>query len=204
MRRVLKESFGFDRVVGRLTLLIRQAADPSTSASNREALSEYALLKLHDAWAFRCRQIVLRTAAGGITDAHNRIIPRATHLPLGVNPLQYLRSNWGRSTMGRSWEPDWFIPGATIRAAGLLGNANLASISAGIGASFAAAEVRTVRNLIAHSLPNTWRRFRDLSIPRHGVVPPQQVILFVDIVSGTNQFSRWAADMRASIIGACS
>lgn len=205
MASVLKEVIGFDRSLTRLAHLIRIAARPRTVDRTREALAEYALLRLHDVWAFRCRQIVLRSAVGGFVTRGGHTISRAANLPSGTAPLDWLRRSWAnQKTMKLSWEPDWFLPDNCIRAARLLGTANLASISGGIGASQAAIEVRTIRNLIAHSLPNTWTRYRGLTMPLHGVVCPNQVILAVDVITGKNQFSRWASDFRASLVAACA
>ena len=205
MASVLEDVIGFDRSVTRLSQLVRVAAQRQTVDLTRKALAEYSLLKLHDVWAFRCRQIVLKSAVGGLITSRGQTVARATHLPKGITPLVLLRSLWAnKRIMQSTWEPDWFVPNTCIRAARLLDTHNLAAISAGLGASQAANEVRTVRNLIAHSLPNTWVRYRSLTIPFHGTVSPDQVILTVDIVTGTNQFSRWAADFRSSLLAACA
>ena len=194
---LLREYRQFDRRCTRIEGIARHAVayrfdDPLLF----ETYLSHAIVALHDAWAFRCRAIVLRSAVGGARTVSGRTLPRAH-----VRPLECLRCGWGRRRMPRTWEPDWYIPAVAIRAATILGIANVNQITNGLGASTVAEEVRITRNVVAHSLPATWRRLRQLQLDlgHTGRETPADFAVLRYPAVGLRHIERWIAELRACI-----
>jgi hypothetical protein len=194
---LLREYRQFDRRCTRIEGIARHAVayrfdDPLLF----ETYLSHAIVALHDAWAFRCRAIVLRSAAGGTCTVSGRMLPR-TH----ARPLECLRGRWARRRMQRTWEPDWFVPANAIRAATILGVTNINQIVNGLGASTAAEEVRITRNVVAHSLPTTWRRLRQLQLNfgHTGRETPAGFAVLRYPAVGLRHIERWIAELRACI-----
>jgi hypothetical protein len=103
--------------------------------------------------------------------------------------------------MSATWEPQWYIPAAAIRAAGLLGVANLVQITNGLGASTAAEEVRITRNVVAHSLPATWSRLHQLeqSLGHTGRESPSDFAVLRFQRIGARHIEKWIAELRACL-----
>ena len=191
---LLREYRQFDR---RCAYIARIAQDGVAQRLANPVLFEtylsHAIIALHDAWAFRCRSIVLRSAIGGARTLSGRVLPR-TH----ARPLEWLRNNWGRRPMPRNWEPDWYIPATAIRAASILGVANLNEITTGLGTSNAADEVRITRNVVAHSLPATWNRLRALeqNLGHSGGEAPADFVTLRYRRLGARHIDKWIAELR--------
>jgi hypothetical protein len=81
-----------------------------------------------------------------------------------MEPVEYLRLHWGRRRMDPSWEPDWHVPSVSIRAARLLGNNNVASLTTGLGAITIVDQVRFARNVVCHNLPSIWSQFNAMTL----------------------------------------
>ncbi len=128
-----------------------------------EALVSSVIVRLYDAWAVRCRALVLQSARGGVLTANGRRVCRSSRLGRGGSPLAVLRQRWSRNrSMSHGWEPNWHVPDDAIRAASILQVDNEAEITAGLGADVVSADLRILRNVIAHSLPATWAKYRQL------------------------------------------
>jgi hypothetical protein len=100
--------------------------------------------------------------------------------------------------MSPTWEPDWYIPAVAIRAAGILAVANLNEIMNGLGASTAADEVRITRNVVAHSLPATWKRLRALeqNCGHTGREAPAEFVALRYRRIGARHIDKWIAELR--------
>jgi hypothetical protein len=166
-----------------------------------ETYLSHAIIALHDAWAFRCRAIVLRSAAGGSQTLSRGILPR-THR----RPSEWLSGHWGYSPMPRTWEPRWHVPAEAIRAAHILGIANENQVTNGLGASTAAEELRITRNVIAHSLPATWARLRRLeqNLGHTGRETPADFAVLRYRNVGGRHIERWVAELRGCLRAAAS
>jgi hypothetical protein len=156
--RLREDCSNYDR------LLVRALALRATEKATAEALVERVVIGLQDSFAFAARNIVLSSAVGNNVTRTGRRIARAAALSGFAGPMDFLRHNWAHNKkMSQSWEPDWFMPDNAIRAATLLHVTNEAEITNGLGASITPERLRVTRNVIVHSLPNTWQRYRDLN-----------------------------------------
>jgi hypothetical protein len=192
----------FERECRRIDVLIQRALavrvdDPILF----ESIVSHAIIRLHDCWAVRCRAVILRSAIGGARTVTGNVLPAGSRLTRRVPPLSCLRATWGRTVMGRTWEPDWHIPAVSIRAAQLLGLRNETEIRNGLGACLAADEVRIVRNVIAHSLPATWSRLRSLQrdLGNHALERPADFAVNRVGGVGPRHIDDWMGDLRSSL-----
>jgi hypothetical protein len=119
-----------------------------TETRQSQLTREMAVIRLHDAWARICREIVILSALG------NTFTIRGTQLNSSLPGIQnrsqvipYLLSTYQK----RKEEPKWASAMECIDAASRLRIANLATFSAAIGAANSPADhIRNVRNFYAH------------------------------------------------------
>lgn len=161
----------------------------------------HAVLRLHDAWALRCRAIVLLSARGGVVTRTGRMLPASAVLGRKFHPVTWLRRNWTSRQMDSQWEPDWHMPDQALRAARLLGVANLSTLMDGFGAATCLEDLRGTRNVIAHSLPATWVRLRTLErkLGLTGRETPAEFAISRSLGVGPRYVELWAGDLMASI-----
>lgn len=169
------------------------------------ALAEWVIIALHDSWSRSCRDIVLDSARGARSRT-GRLLPRSNVLKGYAgrcDPMTVLRSSWTTTTktMSITWEPDWFIPQNALRAARLLRVANEIELGNGFGASAVPDHLRITRNVVAHSLPNTWQRFRALQTSLGIFVPsrPADLIMTFDAPSGLRLIEKWIRELEVSL-----
>jgi len=133
-----------------------------------KSIISFCVIKLHDQWNARCRELILKSAMGNYKTLSGRILPRSAT----INPLQQLRKTWStRKSMEVSWEPDWHVPNVSVRAAQLLRIANYNEVSNAISALTIIDDLRWTRNAIAHELPLTYQMFHNNQSARFG--PPR-------------------------------
>jgi hypothetical protein len=166
---VIRAALRFEAVLRFLDGLFLEASATSDSV-HKEVLLSYVVIKLHDQWNFRSRQII--------------------HLSYGKSQakmMNYLRRNWSpRKNMNKSWEPDWHIPGNTIRAGRLLNIPNLAKVQNALGAGIYVDDIRWTRNAIVHNIPLSYGKFRSMCLRRYFVrnISPSDLPLEINPVSG--------------------
>jgi hypothetical protein len=182
-------------------LLNRALQLRTTEKMLSDAVVASVVISVHDLWASAARSVVLQSATGNTITRTGRHLPRVTTLCGYNGPMDFLRSNWSSKRMARSWEPDWFIPQNAIRAATLLRVANEMEITNGFGASTAPDPLRITRNVIAHSLPNTWQRFRNLN-NQMGMSPmksPADFVLSFKPRTGSRYIQDWIDEIEIAI-----
>lgn len=168
-----------------------------------EACVETAIVRLHDEWAMKCRSLVLDSASGGAVRKSGHRIPRSGVLLRGESPLEAIRRTWKTTgkTMPAVWEPRWYDPGEACRAAALLSVVNQPTILAALGAGTTPPVLRTVRNVVAHSLPSCWLRFRELTgnlgLPKD--ITAAEFATTLDGVSGQMYIQRWVEDLENAL-----
>lgn len=116
------------------------------------AAQSYAIIRLHDAWARFCRELVLLSAQGKVITATGNYVPRSPVVAQRQSPLDALKSTYSsRRQSWVLWEPKWFDPSETVDAAARLKIANFATVSGGIAAtSVAINDIRACRNFLAY------------------------------------------------------
>jgi len=121
------------------------------------------VVKLHDQWNARCRELILKSAMGRYRTLSGMVLKRAVR----ENPIQKLRHCWStKRPMDSSWEPDWHMPGVSARAASLLGIQNCMTVTNAVSAITTIEELRWTRNAVAHELPRSYTMFRRLRARR--------------------------------------
>ena len=153
----------FEASTERVRRLVASALDERASDPEKyRVYLEHGVTLLHDAWAVGCRRLIWSSAVGGFATCAGAVLPRATKLPRRQGVGKYLRQKWtpGKK-MQDNWEPDWHIPAQAIRAAKLLEIPNIAEVETALGACIHADHLRLARNVIAHSIPQTWAKLRE-------------------------------------------
>lgn len=108
---------------------------------------EMAVIRLQDAWARFCRELVLTSASDQPMTAAGTPLPRAPGIVVRSDAINALRRVYSRPP----GEPKWFDAQASLRAATILGVHNYASISSGIGVTPSPLDdLRSLRNFLAH------------------------------------------------------
>jgi hypothetical protein len=112
---------------------------------------EMCVVRLHDAWARFCRELVVVSAGGEPVTAGGAVVARAAGINQVGDVIPTLRSTYSRRQQRHWREPRWADAATCIDAAQRLAITNIATVSAAIGATPSPVEhVRRVRNFIAH------------------------------------------------------
>jgi hypothetical protein len=195
--RLRKDRQKYDRLLTRALQL--RGAEKEIS----DALIERVIIGLHDSFALAARNVILDSAIGKNVTRTGRKLMRTLSLVGFASPLDFLRHSWARNKkMPNSWEPDWFMPDNSIRAATLLQVSNEVEITNGLGALMSITRLRATRNVIAHCLPNTWQRFRDLN-DQLGFVPmrlPPDLVMSYDPTTKNRYIDDWMTEIEDSIV----
>ncbi len=187
----------YDRLLTRALEL--RGAEKATS----DALIERVVIGLHDSFALAARNIVLDSAAGKTVTRTGRQLTKTVALTGFAGPLEFLRHRWAHNKkMPNSWEPDWFMPDNSIRAATLLQVANEIEITNGLGALINIDRLRATRNVIVHCLPNTWQRFRELNdqLGFHPMRFPPDLVMSYDPNTKNRYIDDWMSEIEDSIV----
>lgn len=115
---------------------------------------EMAVVRLHDAWARFCRELIIRSARGRtvtltgtrLHPSHSAIVKRSSVIPLLIS--MYPRR--------RRFEPRWADATECIEAGTRLAIGNLSTVAGALGAvNSPANDIRRVRNYYAHRSQRT-------------------------------------------------
>jgi hypothetical protein len=195
--RLRQDRNNYDRLLTRALQL--RGAEREIS----DALIERVVIGLHDSFALAARNIILDSATGKNVTRTGRQLTRTGALVGFASPLDFLRHRWAHNKkMQNSWEPDWFMPDNSIRAATLLQVANEVEITNGLGALININRLRATRNTIVHCLPNTWQRFRDLNdlLGFHPMRLPSDLVISYDPNTQNRYIDDWGAEIEDSIV----
>jgi len=146
------------------------------AAANRNVCDqlacEMAVVRLHDAWARFCRELVILSASGKTqTLGGTRLKPSSNTITNRSAVIPVLLSTFKKKKI---YEPNWWSASECIDAASRLSTMNLSTISAAIGAiNSPAEEMRHVRNFFVHRRNGTARRAVST-----GCFPSQKPLVF--------------------------
>lgn len=168
------------------------------------AVQSYSVVRLHDAWARFCRELVLLSAAGDTTTAASVYVPRSPLVGPYQNPLDVLKSTYSRRRQRFVlWEPKWYDPADAVQAAQALRIANFPTVSAGLGlAGHGVDELRACRNYLAH---RNRLAHRELDPLRHrlgvSLSTPAEELVNETVLGGVSVFEEWCIELtqRASL-----
>lgn len=152
----------------------------SNDLKEREILCSFIVIKLHDQWNFRSRQVVLENYGRSESSM-----------------IEFLQSNWASRRMRVGWEPDWHLPQNAIRAARLLGVSNIADIQNALGSVTKIEEVRWTRNAIVHNIPISFKKFRTVIRNNYGQVgiAPHEILFHRNSSTGQTVYEEWCNDL---------
>jgi len=154
---------------------------------------EACVIRLNDAWARFCRQLIIQSAACHAITFSGRVVPLAPNInvPSEVIPRLLAINNW-------KYEPRWHDATICIQAARDLKINNYFDVSAGIGLSPSPLEdLRRVRNFLAHRTKGTARQMEKVAkllqlSPRTSV----DDLLQTYVPPGLTTFSKWVSEMQ--------
>lgn len=151
---------------------------------------EMAIVRLHDAWARFCREVVILSACGNAVTLGGSIIPAAPGISLRSEVIPRLLSTYRK----RRYEPHWAESQQCIEAAKRLKIGNLSTFSAAIGATNSPIEAIThVRNFYAHRKHGSSRRALNTGVFRGA--GPDVFALAAYGRAGETYVEAWSADL---------
>lgn len=113
---------------------------------------EMCVIRLQDAWARFCRELVLMSASEQPLTASGVRLPRSPGIARRIDALNALRTRYSRPPH----EPKWYDAQSCLTAAAMLRVANYASISAGLSVTPSPLDdLRDLRNFLAHRTEST-------------------------------------------------
>lgn len=113
---------------------------------------EMAVLRLHDAWARFCRELVVLSAGCKPYTATGSWLALAPGITCRKDVIPKLLSTYNKT----KYEPSWSTAAKCLDAAQRLATPNLSTVTAAVGATNSPAEeLRNVRNFYAHRWQDT-------------------------------------------------
>ena len=179
-----KPSLRFDGVIAKLDTIFRYG-NSSLSEVEREKAFSFILIKLHDQWNFRLRQIILLDS-------------KLTEKKM----MEILRYSWSNTrTMDRYWEPDWHIASNTIRAGRLLNVPNIIGIQNSIGAVTYIDDIRWTRNAVVHNIPSSFLRYRNMTLNKYNIrnVMPYQLLNQINPITNNTIYEDWCTELSIAL-----
>ena len=164
MPSLVKVVAGFEKACDRIDRRVSFAlALPPEQILVKQFIVSMCVVKLHDQWNTRCREVIIKSALG----RHRTLSGIQLQRVVRDHPVVRLRRCWSsKRPMDSSWEPDWHMPSVSARAASLLRIQNETTVTNAITAVTTIEELRWTRNAIAHELPRTYAMFRQIMANR--------------------------------------
>jgi len=181
---VNRPALRFDAVLNRLDALFLEAS-ATGEVTRSEIILSYLVIKLHDQWNFRSRQIV--QASSGQSEK---------------KMMNILRHKWSpKKNIAADWEPDWHIPNCAICAAKLLNIPNFSQLQDALGAVTYIEDIRRTRNAIVHNVPGAFTKFRSMTLSKYFLsnIEPCFLPLEINPHTGRSIYGDWCADLRAAL-----
>jgi len=155
--------------------------------------AEMAAIRLHDSWARFCREIILSSAVDEPSTAQTIQLPKAPGILRRSDAIASILL-----AMRLRYEPRWATASQAVSAANALRIANLATVSAALGAANSPAEdLCHVRNYFAHRAENTASQVKGLSFYSAGLNLDALDLLGSTVSGGVSRFESWVLGLRA-------
>lgn len=183
-----RSAFRFKAIVNRLDLLYRRGLK-AYYPKYRELFLSCVIVKLHDQWNYRSRQI--------ICDSYGDREAKMMH---------ELRIKWTSKKMRENWEPDWHVTTNSIRAASLLQLSNISQIQNALGAVTYVDDLRWTRNAIVHNIPMSFNKYREMALNKYQIInlPPHELITRVNPITNNTIYEDWCNEMIIALSSARS
>ncbi|MFC1816280.1 hypothetical protein ACFL0M_10140 [Thermodesulfobacteriota bacterium] len=170
----------FDAMLSHLDDLFHEAST-TVELTKKEILLAYLVIKLHDQWNFRSRQVV-----------------QISYGKSQKKMIEILRYHWStKKYMNAGWEPDWHIPNNAIRAGRLLNIPNLSQVQNALGAVTYIDDIRWTRNAIVHNIPTSFSRFHSMTLSKYFLsnIKPSFLPLEMNPITGNSVYEDWCTDL---------
>jgi hypothetical protein len=157
---------------------------------------EMCAIRLLDAWARFCRELVLISASEQPLTLAGTRLPLAPGITGRKDALKVLRTIYKRFP----WEPRWFDAQSCLGAASFLKVANYSTLSAGLAVTPSPIEdLRKLRNFLAHRNERTAAEVHAAAV-NMGIVPTSKVIEILQTVTAglsVNVLRTWIEQLQA-------
>lgn len=163
---------------------------------NPQYVCEMCVIRLHDAWARFCRELVVMSAYAEPLTGQGGRVPRAP----GIRDRRHVIPTLLATYKKRTEEPNWHIPGDSLDAARRLNVQNYQSIAGGIGRSLPRSptdQLREARNFFAHRNDDTAIRLRQVArnLGLSNLRQPYLLMVFPG-APGVSVFDLWVSQLR--------
>ena len=178
---------------------IAESGTSTRSLRRRTLLAEMTVLRLHDAWARFCRQLVVVSAGGRPLTAGGSRLALAPGITTPADVVPVLLGTYRK----RKYEPRWAVPHECVDAAGRLRLANLTTVAGAIGAIDAVPDdLRVVRNFFAHRGHSGALEVRGLSVVPATVRLAAPSVLSIRVAGGITLIKSWSLTLQATAAAA--
>lgn len=154
---------------------------------------EMVVVRLHDAWARFCRELVIMSAGCKPYTATGIPLNRVPGVKQRGDVVPKLISTYS----SRRYEPRWADATECIDAARRLGIGNFSTVSAALGATNSPVDdLRHVRNFFAHRRKGTADKVRARSFYGAAMNIKVEDLVGQVVPPGTTRMESWVIDMR--------
>jgi len=158
-------------------------------------VQEMCVIRLHDAWARFCRELIIISSYARPYSANGQRIPRVSGLRSYRQALRAIEECPRRHR--RRYEPRWAYARESIQIATCVGISNLSNVSAGIGLTPSPLEeLRQVRNFFAHRNARTAQMVRDVAVQEGLPTRPLDLVNYLQSPSGVTRFESWVIQLQ--------
>jgi len=166
---------------------------------------EMCVVRLHDAWARFCRELIFLCAACEPTTISGVVVARAPGVSDRSDVLPALLASYpaGKPPW---WEPRWGDPGECLDAAQRLNVSNYSRLSSGLSISPSPVDdLRFIRNFFAHRSEKAARKVHPIATS-YGFarLTPALTIVETVIPPGVPIFKKWINDLDIMASQACT
>jgi len=178
------------------TSILQGCFNNAHSASCPAQVEEMSVIRLHDAWARFCKELIIISSYARPFSIDGVPVPRA---PGSRSRGDALSGSMVRTRRGRSREPRWADVNESIDAAQRLRIMNFPNVSGGLGLTPSPVDdLRRVRNFFAHRNATTAQYVRDIarSIGASTQTRPADLVRWPQAPSGVTLFETWVIQLR--------
>ncbi len=178
------------------TIAVYQLSVDSIDKSARLS-AEMSVIRLYDAWARFCREIIVLSAGGRPCTANGYRLPPVPGINEISEVIPFLFDSYPRRYRPR-FEPNWARPDKAIQAGQRLNIPNKFTVEAALGATNSPAEnLRPVRNFLAHRGKNSANRVRNQNFVSTTDKVNVESIIGKLVPPGIMLFEKWVLDFRS-------
>lgn len=187
-------------IARRFPLPAGSAAMHTACIAPHRTCREMCVVRLYNSWGCFCRELIIQSAGCCAITSSGVRVPLAPGIRRRSDVLPALMASYRRRTR----EPYWPSPQESVDAAVRLAIGNRANVTSAIGATPSPlADIRRVRNFVAHRDEQTAQEFREVIIRlRLNPNTSPDGLLTMRVIPGITLFERWILELRATAAAA--